>query len=46
MVFKNIKEKKKYRKKNNLQENFFIKICQNDMFFFIFISYNFKVMYN
>lgn len=42
MVLKNIKEIKKHRKKNNSQENFFIKICQNDTFFFNFYQSQFQ----
>lgn len=50
MVFKNIKEIKNIEKKIIYRKIFLLRYVRMirffDVFFFIFISYNFKVMYN
>lgn len=47
MVLKNIKEIKNIEKKIiHRKISSSIKICQNDTFFYIFTSHNFKVMHN
>lgn len=46
MVFKNIKEIKNIEKKIIYRKIFLLRYVRMIRFFYIFISYNFKVMYN
>lgn len=46
MVFKNIKEIKNIEKKIIYRKIFLLRYVRMIFFYFIFISYNFKVMYN